>query len=316
MTEHCDWDLIIIGAGAAGLTAGIYAARDGLRTVIIERFITGGQVAVTSIVENYPGFDEPVNGAELAERMRKQAERFGATFQTGEATGLNRTSDNTWTVQVAEKKLSAHAVIIATGASHKKLGIPGEDTFWGRGISCCATCDGPIFRDREVIVIGGGNTAVQESLHLRRFAKKITIVHRRDRLRASRILQDQLMETPDKVSFCWNSVATRINGTDHVESVTVRNVVTEEERDITCDGVFLFVGLEPNTAFAVGTVKTNDAGYVLTDETMTTSASGIYACGDARKRPLRQIVTACGEAAVAAYSANHYVGKLKGTAYE
>ena len=193
-TECCDWDAIIVGGGPAGLTAGIYAARSGLRTLIVERLIPGGQVAITNLVENYPGFDEPVPGAELAERMRKQAERFGASLRAGEVTKLTRTSDEVWTVPVGRDELSAHALIIATGASHKKLGIPGEDTFWGRGISICATCDGPIFRDKEIVVIGGGNTAAQESHYLTRFVKKITIVHRRDRRVNKRVQGERTRE--------------------------------------------------------------------------------------------------------------------------
>ncbi len=316
MTERCDWDLIIIGGGPAGLTAGIYAARSGLRTLIVERYIPGGQVAITNLVENYPGFDEPIPGAELAERMRKQAERFGASLRTGDVTKLTRTSNEVWTVPLGEDELSAHAIIIATGASHKELGIPGEDTFWGRGISICATCDGPIFRDKEIVVIGGGNTAAQESHYLTRFVKKITIVHRRDRLRATKILQDRLMEMPDKISFCWDSVATSINGTDHVESVTVRNVKTDEVHDIVCAGVFRFIGLDPNTDFVKELVDTDEQGYIVTDESMASSMPGIFACGDARKKPLRQIIISCGEAATAAYTASHYVETLKGTAYE
>ena len=316
--ECCDWDIIIVGGGPAGLTAGIYAARSGLRTLIVERYIPGGQVAITNLVENYPGFNEPVPGPELADRMRKQAERFGAVIQTGEVDELKRLSDEVWCVHLVDKDahLSAHAVIVAAGASHRKLGIPGEDIFWGRGLSCCATCDGPIFRDKEIVVIGGGNTAAQESHYLTRFAAKITLVHRRDRLRATKVLQDRLMAMPEKISFCWDSVAVSINGSAQVESVTVRNVKTDQTHDIPCAGVFRFIGLDPNTGFVKDLVETDDGGYIVTDRMTATSTPGIFACGDAAKKPLRQIVINCGEAATAAYAANHYVEKLKGTAYD
>ena len=195
-------------------------------------------------------------------------------------------------------------------------GIPGEDIFWGRGLSCCATCDGPIFRDKEIVVIGGGNTAATESHYLTRFVKKITLVHRRDRLRATKVLADRLTAMPEKISFCWDSVATSINGSEHVESVSVKNVKTGETHDIPCGGVFRFIGLDPNTDFVRKLVDTDEGGYILTDERMATSSPGIFACGDARRKPLRQIVISCGEAATAAYEASHYVEKLKGTAYE
>ena len=300
------------------MTAGMYAARAGLRTMIAERYIPGGQVAVTFMVENYPGFDEPIGGPELAERMRRQAEKFGAVVQTGDADKVTKLDEKTWCVHLADKdaSLSTHAVIVATGASHRKLGIPGEDIFWGRGVSCCGTCDGPIFRDKEIVVIGGGNTAATESLYLTRFVKKITIVHRRDRMRATKVLVDQLKVMPEKIRFEWNSAPLSINGKERVESVTVKNVKTGKTKDIACAGVFRFIGLVPNTEFVKGIVEMDEEGYIVTQRDQSTSAAGIFACGDASKKPLRQIIIDCGEGALAAYAAGKYVERLKGTAYE
>ncbi len=265
------------------MTAGLYAARAGLRTLIAERYIPGGQVAITYQIENYPGFDEPIGGAELAERMRKQAENFGALVQTGEVDKVKRLDEKTWCVHLADQDatLTTYSVIVATGASHRKLGIPGEDTFWGRGLSCCATCDGPIFRDKEVVVIGGGNTAATESLYLTRFVKKITIVHRRDRLRATKVLADRLKEMPEQIEFAWNAAPVSINGKAKVESVTVKDVKTGKKREIACGGVFRFIGLDPNTSFMKGVVEMDEAGYIVTERDQSTSAEGIFACGDA-----------------------------------
>ena len=316
--ECCDWDVVVIGGGPAGLTAAMYTARAGLRTLIAERYIPGGQVAITFQVENYPGFDEPIGGPELAERMHRQAVKFGAVVQTGDVDRVTRLDDRSWCVHLADKdaSLSTHAVIVATGASHRKLGIPGEDIFWGRGLSCCGTCDGPIFRDKEIVVIGGGNTAAEESNYLIRFVKKITIVHRRDRMRATKVLVDRLKAMPDKINFRWNSLPLSINGKDHVESVTVKDVKTGKTADILCAGVFRFIGLVPNTGFVKGLVDMDEEGYILTERDQSTSAPGIFACGDAAKKPLRQIIIDCGEGATAAYAAGHYVQKLQGIAYE
>ena len=272
--ECCDWDVVVIGGGPAGLTAALYTARAGLRTLIAERYVPGGQVAITFMVENYPGFDVPIPGPELAERMHKQAVRFGAVVQTGDVDRVTRLNNQSWCVHLADKdaSLSTHTVIVATGASHRKLGIPGEDIFWGRGLSCCGTCDGPIFRDKEIVVIGGGNTAAEESNYLTRFVKKITLVHRRDRMRATKVLVDRLKAMPEKIKFCWNSTPVRINGSNRVESVTVKNVNTGKTTDIPCAGVFRFIGLDPNTAFVKGLVTMDEEGYILTERDQSTSA--------------------------------------------
>jgi thioredoxin reductase (NADPH) len=311
------YDLAVIGGGPAGLSAGIYGARAGLSTVILERLSPGGQVMTTDIVENYPGFTEPIGGYELAEKMLEQATKFGVEIRSGEVTGIDLSpGDDQKLLSLGDESLSALAVIIATGAHHRRLGIPGEERFWGRGVSCCATCDGMFYRDRRVVVVGGGDTAVKEAIFLTRFASEITLVHRRDRLRATKILQDRILALGDKVKFVWKTVVKEILGEDLVQAVRLQSVDDGEESVLECDGVFIFVGFTPNTEFLRGFVELDERGYVITDDNMAGSIPGVFACGDARKKLLRQIVTACGEGATAAYAAQMYVEDIKGTAYE
>ena len=311
-----DCDVAVIGAGPAGLTAGIYLARAGLKAVILEKLAPGGQAATTDIVENYPGFPEPVGGFDLTEAMRRQAEKFGAEIRTAEATGLAEGSDlDGKLVGLADGSLSCRAVIVATGARHARLGVPGEERFWGKGISCCATCDGMFYRGKRVVVVGGGDTAIKEALFLTKFAEKITVVHRRDRLRAAKLLQERISSKGDQVAFAWSTVVEEILGTEHeghekVQGVRVRDVRTGEKRIIECDGVFIFVGFAPNTEFLRGVLKLDERGYIVTDETMATFVRGVYAAGDCRKRPFRQIVTACGEGAVAAHSVEQLLDEV------
>ncbi len=308
-----DCDVAVIGAGPAGLTAGIYLARAGLRAVILEKLAPGGQAAVTDVVENYPGFDEPLAGFDLTEAMRRQAEKFGAEVRTGEATGIDGAQgEGGKVVRLTDGILSCRAVVIATGARHSRLGISGEGRFWGKGISCCATCDGMFYKGKRVVVIGGGDTAIKEAVFLTRFAEKITIVHRRDRLRAAKVLRDRIFSFGDQVEFAWNTVVVEIlgderDGHDKVRGARLRDVKTAEERVLDCDGVFMFVGLNPNTEFVRGVVDLDEKDYIVTDEMMAASAEGIYAAGDCRRRPLRQIVTACGEGAVAAHAAEEFL---------
>jgi thioredoxin reductase (NADPH) len=309
------YDLVIIGGGPAGLTAGIYGARAGLTTVILEKLSPGGQVITTDILENYPGFTEPISGFELIDRMVEQATNFGVEIRSAEVMGI-KSEDDTKILDLGGESISAIGVIIATGAYHKRLGVPGEERFWGKGVSCCATCDGMFYKGKRVAVVGGGDTAVKEALFLTKFAYEITIIHRRDRLRATKVLQDKIMNMPDKVKFEWKSVVKEIMGAEKVNAVKLGSVENNEERILNCDGVFIFVGFTPTTNFLQGFLEMDERGYIITNDDMVTSVPGVFACGDARKKLLRQIITACGEGATAAFSAQHYIENIKGLAYE
>jgi len=310
-------DLVIVGGGPAGLTAGIYGARAGIKTLILEKISPGGQVITTDIVENYPGFTEPISGIELIDKMVEQATKFGVEIQNTEVTGIELSENQDLKIiHTTSGDISAIGVIIATGAYHKHLGVPGEDRFWGRGVSCCATCDGMFYRGKKVVVVGGGDTAIKEALFLTKFASEITIVHRRDRLRATKVLQDRIFSMSDKVKFEWKSVVKEIIGENSVNAVKLGYVDSDEEKILNCDGVFIFVGFTPSTDFVRGFVEMDERGYIITDENMRTSVPGVFACGDARKKLLRQIITACGEGATAAFSAEQYIENIKGSAYE
>jgi len=310
-------DLVIVGGGPAGLTAGIYGARAGIKTLILEKISPGGQVITTDIVENYPGFTEPISGIELIDKMVEQATKFGVEIQNTEVTGIELSENQDLKIiHTTSGDISAIGVIIATGAYHKHLGVPGEDRFWGRGVSCCATCDGMFYRGKKVVVVGGGDTAIKEALFLTKFASEITIVHRRDRLRATKVLQDRIFSMSDKVKFEWKSIVKEIIGENSVNAVKLGYVDSDEEKILNCDGVFIFVGFTPSTDFVRGFVEMDERGYIITDENMRTSVPGVFACGDARKKLLRQIITACGEGATAAFSAEQYIENIKGSAYE
>jgi thioredoxin reductase (NADPH) len=253
---------------------------------------------------------------ELADRLKRQAEGFGAEIATAEVVTIEDAADGVGkAVRTKDGPVKGIAVIIATGASAKKLGIPGEAEFFGRGVSVCATCDAPLYRDRTAVVVGGGETAVEEATFLARFTKKLILVHRRDRLRATNAAQDRFFAHGDKVGVEWDSVATAIAGKDAVEGLEVKNMKTGETKTIPCDGVFVLIGHVPNTGFLRGVVEMNESGHILTDDAMATSAEGIYACGDVRREWFKQMVTACGEGAIAAYSAQRYIEDKKGTAY-
>ncbi len=309
-------DVVVIGAGPAGMTAGLYAGRDGLSTVVLEGQFPGGQATITDLVDNYPGFPEGISGLELTEKMQSQAEAAGVEIRLDRVVAVEADPEvPAWTVRTDGSSLVTLTVIVASGAQPRKLGVPGEERFWGRGISCCATCDGPFFRDKKVVVVGGGDTAVKEAAFLTRFARETVLVHRRDRLRASKVLQDRLFTTGDKAKVLYNTVVTEIRGSDSVEGVLVRDVRSNETREIRCDGVFLFVGLTPNSNFLPASLKKDEEGYIITDDDMATSEPGIFACGDVRHKLLRQIITACGEGATAAHSALQYVEEMKGVAY-
>jgi thioredoxin reductase (NADPH) len=312
------YDTVIIGGGPAGLTAGIYAARARMKTLLLEKMMVGGQAATTETIENYPGFPEGIAGPELTERMREQAEKFGVDFADGEVNEVKEAmfENGKGFLLVAEGgEYRALTLIVATGAQASSLKIPGEKKFTGKGVSYCATCDGPFFRDQDIVVAGGGDTAVEEALFLTKFAKKVYLVHRRDRLRATKILQDRALANP-KIELVWDSVLTEIAGEISVEKVRLKNVKTGEETELAVRGVFVFVGIVPNTEFLQELVEMNSTGYIVTDDNMQTTAQGVFACGDARRKLLRQVVTACGEGATAAFSAQHYVEELKGIAYK
>ena len=311
------WDIIILGGGPAGLTAGLYAARGGMKTLLLEKEVSGGQAATTDWVDNYPGFHEGISGIELSKRMEDHAVRFGLEILNAEVKGLEFLEGDHRSFQVTTDQgpFEGLSIILSPGAHWNQLGVPGEAEFRGRGVSYCATCDGPFFQDQEVVVVGGGDTAVEEGTYLTKIAKKVTIVHRRDRLRATAIIQKRAFDNP-KIDFIWNAVVDAIEGEMGVERLLLRDLKTEERMEKPCDGVFIFIGMVPNTQFLEGLVEMDDRGYILSNDNMQTSVEGIFACGDARKKLLRQIVTACGEGATAAFAAQHYVERLKGTAYE
>ena len=304
--------MIVLGAGPAGMTSAIYAQRSGLKVLVIEKLIPGGQVALTALVENYPGF-ESISGLELMEKMKKQAENLGVEFISDEIVSLKKMGA-LFKLTGNEGVYEASSVIIATGAAYKKLGVPGEEELTGRGVSYCATCDGPLFKNKEIVVVGGGDMAVDEAIYLTQFGKVVTIVHRRERLRAQEFLGKRAKENP-KIKILFNSILTEISGKDGVEKVKIKDLKKETEKYYPCEGVFIFVGLVPNTGFIKDLVSVDKNGYILTNEDMAASVDGIFAAGDVRKKNLRQIVTACGDGAIAAMSSYKYINHLKGTAY-
>lgn len=311
-------DVVIIGAGPAGLTAAIYAARARLKTLSVESYNTPGQAVVTSDIENYPGFPQGLNGFELIDRFRKQAKEFGAEFKVADIENIDshrHEGRRAWKITGGSEEIVSLSVIVATGARPKKLGLAGEDTFHGKGVSYCATCDAALFKGKSVAVMGGGNTAIEEALFLTKFANKVSVVHRRDRLRATKILEERALANK-KIEFVWDSAVSEIVGSNRVESLKIKNVKTGKVTNFACDGIFIFVGYAPNTEFVKRLLKLDKDGYIVTDEDMKTPKSGIFACGDARKKLLRQVVTAAGDGATAAFSAGHYVEELKGIAYK
>ncbi|MBC8382315.1 MAG: thioredoxin-disulfide reductase [Candidatus Cloacimonetes bacterium] len=303
------YDLIIIGGGPAGLTAGLYAARYKLKTVLIEKApFAGGQLLKTSHIENYPGFDEPVLGYDLATKMENQAVRFGLEVKKETITKIEFT-DEKKSVYTEENEYHAKTAIIATGSQPRMLGIPGEKEFYGRGVSYCGTCDAPFFKDKAVAVIGGGNTAIEEALHIAKYASKVYIIHRRDELRADKICQDKAF-AEEKIKFVWDSIIKSIDfQTSKEREITVFNKKTEEESKIKVDGVFVFVGLNPNTELFKGQIDLTKDGFVAQKpgEEMKTNIAGVFVAGDVRDKELRQIVNAAGDGAVAAFEVNKFL---------
>jgi len=299
------YDVIVIGSGPAGLTAAIYCGRAMLKTMVIAGAIPGGQLMLTTEVENFPGFEEPILGPDLIQRIRKQTERLGAEFLQEDAAGVNFKT-RPLKVSTVSRTYEANAVIIATGASAKWLGLESETRLRGRGVSSCATCDGFFFRGKDTVTVGGGDVALEDTIFLTRFVNHATIVHRRDQLRASKILQDRAFKNP-KISFVWDSIVEEVLGQQKVEGVRIRNVKTGKENVIKCDGVFIAIGHEPNTSIFQGQIELDQKGYVVLGKGSAASVEGVFAAGDVRDFHYRQAVTAASDGCRAAMDAEDYL---------
>ncbi len=304
------YDCVIIGTGPAGLTAGIYTARARLKTLLLEEKAVGGELVVADIVENYPGFPKGITGADLTSAMEEQARSFGAEICEVGAKSINIEGDNKIVNTTDDRQISTKAVVIAAGTESLKLNVKGEKQFTGRGVSYCAQCDGAFFRDKEIIVVGGGDTAIGDAIFLTRFAKKIYVVHRRDKLRAEKILQERAFSIPT-IEFIWDSVVAEIKGSKTVAAADVKNVKTGNVATKKVDGVFIFIGTKPNTEFVKDIITMDESGYIITNEHMETNRPGIFAAGDIRVKNVRQISTAVGDGAIAGYAVQHYIEKLE-----
>jgi thioredoxin reductase (NADPH) len=299
-------DIAIIGSGPAGLTAAVYAARANLAPVLIEGWQSGGQLATTTEVENYPGFPMGIMGPELMKHMRSQAERFGTQFVTGDVTAVDLKSRPFILTIDGERNEQTNSLIIATGASPLRLNVPGEQRLWGHGVSTCATCDGYFFKGVHLIVVGGGDSAIEEAIFLTKFASQVTVVHRRDKLRASKIMQDRAMKN-EKIAFSWNSVIEEILGDSMVTGVRLRNIMTGRKTDMACAGVFIAIGHRPNTDLFTNQLDMDQAGYLVTRKGTATSIPGVFAAGDVQDFTYRQAITAAGSGCMAAIDAERYL---------
>jgi len=306
------YELIIVGAGPAGLAAAQYGARANLTTLVIEEMAPGGQTLLIDQLENYPGILEPVSGYDLAETMRVQAERFGAEFISSSVEKIEKRGTG-FSIKTSDGVFEAEAVIVATGAKHRHLGAPGEEEFIGRGVSYCATCDGPFFKGKRMLIVGGGDSACDEAMYLAKLSDKIVMIHRKDRFRAQKALAERVLSNP-KITVLFNTVATKIAGSKKVESVTLKDVTTGETRDEAFDAVFVFVGSDPNTALVPDVAK-DETNSIIADERMATSVPGLFAAGDVRVSPFKQIITACADGAIAAHVASQYIDEMRGAAY-
>ena len=306
---NTDYQLIILGGGPAGLTAGLYAARDRLQVMLVEKGVVGGQVLVTDWIDNYPGFPEGISGFDLIEKMAAQAKRFKLETKNANVVKVELTEAKKKLILESGGELTCQALIICTGARPNKLGMPGEEEFTGKGVSFCGTCDGPFFRDQEIIVVGGGDTAVQEADFLTKFASKVIVVHRRDKLRATKVLQEKAFAN-ERIEFIWNSNVVAIEGEKEVERVRIRNN-NGEESEIAVSGVFILIGTIPNNEMLpLEQLGADEYGFIITDAEMRTKVDGVMAAGDIRSKKVRQVINAAGEGAVAAIAAEHYLNKL------
>ena len=311
------YDIIIVGGGPGGLTAGLYASRANQKVLLLEGSSTVSQISLTDFIENYPGI-QGISGFDLIDQFKKQAVGFGLRIRPEQVNTITRELSGDmaiWKLRTDTGEYRSLSVIISTGAQWRHLGVPGEEDFIGRGVSFCATCDAPFYKNREVAVVGGGNTAIQEALYLTKFASRVTVIHRRNRLRAAGILQERALAN-DKIHFAWGSVVEKIIGYNSVTGVKIKNVnISGETREIPVEGIFLFIGLMPNTKLVEELVSRDKDGYIIAHGDMRTSAEGMFACGDCIHKALRQVITACGDGATAASSAELYVDELKGEAY-
>ena len=307
MNANHVYDMIVIGGGPGGYTAALYAARAGLDVVVLEKLSAGGQMALTHQIDNYPGFEEGIDGFTLAEKMQRQAERFGAKSEYAEVTGVDLAASPK-KIETSEGVFYGRTVVLATGAGPRMLGVAKEAELTGRGVAYCAACDGMFYRGKVVVVVGGGNSAAADALLLSRIAKKVILVHRRDTLRATKVYHEPLMKA-ENVEFMWNSVVSELLHGDKVTGVRLENVTTGEESVVECDGVFVSVGRKPATGFLMGQVALDENGYVIAGETTQTNIPGVYAIGDMRTKQLRQVVTAVADGAVAVHMAEEYLAK-------
>jgi len=309
------YDLIIIGAGPAGLTAAIYAQRSQLKTLVLEKLSPGGQLLLSEKIENYPGFSEAIAAQKLVEQMQKQAENLGMNLKLEEVKTISQRDGKKIVSTFAERQYQALAIIIATGTRPSRLEVEGEEKLTGLGVSYCAICDAPFFKNKIVAVVGGGSTALEEGLYLAKFASKVYLIHRRGMFRGEKILAKRVAENP-RIEIVWNSIVKEICGGEEVEKIRIKNLKTEKTSGLTCSGIFIFAGSNPNTEFIKDFIELDNQGFIKTDEHLEANIKGIFACGDARNNLLKQIIVACGEGALATHIAEAYVNKIKGIEYK
>jgi len=307
-----EWDLVVVGGGPAGMTAAQYGARANLKTLVIEEMAAGGAVLLISDMENYPGFPEPVNGYEFSDAMRKQTENFGAIFKSATANSITK-DGNIFTVETSDGPVTSWTVVLSTGAKHRHLGTPGEEKFSGRGVSYCATCDGPFFKNKKMLVVGGGDAACDEASYLANLTDKVVLIHRRDRFRAQKVLADRVQKNAN-IEVRLSHTLEGIQGDDKVKKVVLKKADSGETYEEDFDAVFIFIGSDPQTSM-VPELEKDDAGYLVTDQNMETTLKGFFVVGDVRSTPFRQVVVACGEGAVAAHMAAAHIDDIKGEVY-